>query len=133
MGVLKFMSAEHVALMNALLAEAREVRAAAAALGGEYVWLYELTGCPDGATVYWSATIGAAGLRFDLDRPDDPADIVVRADWTELMRSLHAQKSGVRVEVRQEVIGDPDLLERLGEVLALGQGVATVETRLPAM
>lgn len=127
---LEFMSAQHVAAMNAQLADAPDVLAAANELRADYVLAYRLDDAPDGVPIYWTMALGPSGVRFSLEPPVH-ADVLITSDWTRRMLSLHAVRVGNVIECPEQIDGDPELLGRLLAVVALGQRVATMPTRLP--
>jgi hypothetical protein len=131
---LGFMSQEHVDRMNEILRGVPEVQEAAAGLGTERVLAYELSDGPDGDTVWWTVTVGpASGFRFGLDPPAAAPDVVLRADWKQMIRATAASKSGGEAQLDQHVDGDPAVLQQIMTVVEIGRPHATLETEIPAV
>ncbi|WIV54052.1 S9 family peptidase [Amycolatopsis nalaikhensis] len=130
MSDLVFMSHEHVARMNELLAASDEVLAACAALDRDYEIAYELSGGPDG-TAHWVLRFDRrSGARFSLEPPRD-ADLTYFGDWTEVIRGSRAARSGEPVEANLTTAGDVSVTERVADAYATAQRVATIPTEFP--
>lgn len=133
MAIPEFMSPDHVAQMNELLARSPAVQAAAASLGGDHTMTYQLHNAPSGVE-YWTIEVSPRGLRFVLGPPTSPSDVTVSADWAATMRSAQAQRDGAEeTPVGSEVSGDPEVLTRLQPVIEVARTVATVDSRIPSV
>jgi hypothetical protein len=128
---LAFMSQEHVDEMNALIAGSLQVRKAATELGTDRVLAFELADGPDGDTVWWLLDVGPSGFQFRLGEPTTQPDVVIRADFTAMIRAVRAEREGRQEEYPQEVVGDPELMARIFEVLEVARPIATLDTELP--
>lgn len=130
MHVPEFMSADHVSQMNLLLRDSVAVHQAAAALGGRHALTYRLEAAPTGVE-YWTFEVTADGARFHLDAPTSPPDVMLSADWTEMMRTSRALQEGREVEpVVPEMTGDPEMFAKLQQVLEIAGTVATIRSHI---
>ena len=127
---MQFMSPEHVAAMNEILAGDPGVRTLAAALDREYRLLYELRDGPHGSTEYWSLTLGPQGVRFGL-APVNAPDLTLRAGYYPMVASSRAAREGRAAEADIVTDGDPSVMERVGPVFARAQSVATLDVEFP--
>src|SRR5690606_4086100 len=75
----EFMSAEHINVMNELLRDAPDVRAACAQLSQPRTMTYRLTDGPGGQVVHWTITF-ADTVQFSLDEAPAP-DVRFVGDW----------------------------------------------------
>lgn len=130
MSRLEFMSAEHVAEMNRLLERDEATRRACRELDRPYLMLYELRHRPE--TVYWAISFDPTkGVRFALERPQQPPDLVIRGDYAESIRATAAAKSGSDVQMPWQHDGDVSAIELLAPILEKARLAATVETHMP--
>ncbi|WP_134669484.1 MULTISPECIES: hypothetical protein [unclassified Amycolatopsis] len=125
-----FMSPEHVARMNELLAASAEVRAACADLDRDCEIAYELSDGPSG-TVHWVLRFDRGlGARFSLE-PSPRADITYFGDWADVIRTSRAAHAGEPVEENLTESGDASVLERVAHAYATARRVATVPVEFP--
>ncbi|PXY23349.1 hypothetical protein BAY59_27095 [Prauserella coralliicola] len=131
MQIPEFMSPDHVAQMNRLLADSVAVKEAAAAFGGTHSLTYRLDGAPSGVE-YWTFEISPTGARFLLGPPATTPDATVSVDWTTMMRSARAEREGREVPAPDaQVSGDAAMMARLQEVVEIARTIATVDSRIP--
>jgi hypothetical protein len=123
-----FMSPEHVATMNAILDTDAAVRKACAELEKPLTMGYELSDGPGGETVYWSMTFTDT-VRFGLEKTD--ADLLFTGDWANMIRATMSSRQGKPVDPGVVPVGDMGVLQAIGPVFALAQGVATVPVEFP--
>jgi hypothetical protein len=123
-----FMSPRHVAQMNAILERDEAVRRACAELETPVTMGYELADGPDGETVHWSMSFGDT-VRFGLEKVD--ADLLFCGDWKRMVRASRASRDGNPEDPGVVPVGDLALLETVGPVFALAQGVATIPVEFP--
>jgi hypothetical protein len=123
-----FMSAEHVATMNDLLAASAEVAAATQALDRQYLIVYELD--RDGRLERWSVTLGPGELRFGLGEAGQP-DLRLTGDWRRAVAASRLAREGQASDPGLAMEGDIGVLERLAPILAAAQSVATVAVEWP--
>jgi len=121
----RFMSPEHVAIMNAKLAKSAEVREILAVLERPLVVAFELTNGPDGETVYWSLALGDTA-HFGL-APCAGADITYCGDWKSMIQLTLGQKP----ETDVVPTGDLDQLPKIMEVLAAIRPFGAVPVEFP--
>jgi hypothetical protein len=126
---MQFMSAEHVDAMNALLADAPEVRAACSELTRPYVVAYRLADGPDRQTVHWTVTFDAT-VRFALSEHPTP-DVVMVGDWRDMILASSAGRRGASHEPSVTLEGDPDVLTLTDPALEAARTIATVEVDFP--
>ena len=126
----QFMSAEHVAAMNTLLADSAEVREAGIALGRTYRLAYVLSDGRDGGDEHWLMSLGPAGVRFALE-PEPDADITFRADWRAIVDTSKAAREGRDLDPGVTVEGDVTVLATVAPAFAAAQRVATLEVDWP--
>jgi hypothetical protein len=124
-----FMSPEHVAAMNQVLARDEAIRQACAELDEPRVLAFRLSDGPGGADVHWTITFDGT-LRFSLDEYSSP-DILITGDWRRMIRATEAGRRGAAIDPGVEVHGDPALLAQLMEIFELGRKVATFDVRFP--
>jgi hypothetical protein len=126
-----FMSAEHVAHMNHLLAVDTASRAACAALDRCWNIVYELSGGPD--TVWWTMRFDPIdGASFSLQTPTRPADVLFRGDHKgvlDTMRRLKAGEKDLQLPLTQS--GNPEGLAIIGAAYAAAHQAAAVHTEIP--
>ena len=123
-----FMSAEHVAAMNAVLAADGTVRAACAALAKQVTIAYELSDGPGGTTVYWSIAF-AETVRFGLE--PTAADLVLRGDWARMVHAAKANRQGQVEDPAVLPVGDVTVMQAVAPVFALASNVATLPVVFP--
>ena len=126
-----FMSAEHVDLMNGLLAADADSRAECAKLDRRYWMSYELADA--GGTVWWSVEFNPrSGVRFSLEPPaaDEPL-ILYRGDHRAVVKGTQALKQGGGEGLPVTTHGDPDVLRIIGPAFAAAGRAATVDSQFP--
>lgn len=128
-----FMSADHVAAMNDLLAGSDAVKAAASSLDREYAMEYQLTDSPTGDMAYWVMRFSADGVSFGLTPSVDP-DIVFRGAWRDAVAEARASREGRDDGSSSiEMTGEPAVLEAIAPVFAAAQQVATLQVDWPEL
>jgi len=130
MAPLIFMSPEHVARMNELLAESASVRDACAELDRDYEIAGELRDGPEG-TVHWVIRLDRKyGASMSLD-PPRAADLTYLGDWSTTIREAKAAREGRRSGPIYDLRGDPTTMTRVSKAYAAAQAVATIRTEFP--
>lgn len=125
-----FMSPEHVARMNEILAGDAASKASCSALDREYLLTYELAHGSD--TVYWTMHFDPGiGIHFSLAPPARTPDLAFRGDYAESIRASAAAKAGRDVGMPWQMYGDPAAFEAIAEPFAAARRVATVDTQMP--
>ena len=122
------MSPDHVAAMNALLADSEPVRAACTVLTRPATVGYRLANGPHGETVHWSVEI-ADTVRFSLG--ERPADVVLVGDWAQVIRATTSARANRSADPGLTVEGDQDLLPELMSVIGTARSVATLPVEFP--
>jgi hypothetical protein len=125
---LVFMSPEHVAAMNAILAGDRSVLEACAQLAKPVTMGYQLVDGPGGETVHWRVTI-AKTVQFSLGKGN--SDVLLTGDWGRVIRASQAQREGTECEPGVVPSGDLSLLASVAPVLAIASRVATLPVEFP--
>jgi hypothetical protein len=125
-----FMSVEHIAAMNDLLAGSPAVKAAAANLDRDYSMEYQLTDSPTGSMAYWVMRFGPDGVEFSLT-PSASPDVVFRGTWRAAIAEARAAREGGEADAGIEMSGDPAVLEIIAPVFAAAQQVATMQVSWP--
>lgn len=123
-----FMSPEHVARMNAILAADEAVRRACSELDAPVMLAYALADGPGGETVHWTMSFTDT-VRFGLEAVE--ADLLFTGDWQRMIRASKASREGSPQGPGVIPVGDLTLLETVGPVFALAQGVATIPVEFP--
>ena len=126
---MEFMSAEHVATMNAILQDDAAVRAACSGLSRPWVMSYVLADGPGGSYVYWTVTFGET-MQFSLDEAP-AADVRLVGDWKQVVRSSSGARRGEELDPGVSIEGDTAALAEIGPVLEVGRAVATVPVEFP--
>ena len=129
MSALEFMSADHVAAMNALLEDAPQVRKACAGLSGDRSMGYRLVGGPDGADVHWTVTFTDT-VRFFLTEQMTP-DVLFVGDWRQMIRASKASRDGEQLDPAVSIVGDAAVLAEIGPVMETARSVATLPITFP--
>lgn len=126
-----FMSAEHVAHMNELLAVDTASRAACAALDRRWNMVYELSEGTE--TVWWTMRFDPAdGVSFSLQPPAQSADVLFRGDHRavlDAMRRLKAGEKDLQLPLTQS--GDPEGLTVIGAAYQAAHAAAAIRTEIP--
>jgi acetylornithine deacetylase/succinyl-diaminopimelate desuccinylase-like protein len=127
-----FMSPEHVALANARLATAQDVRRETAKLDRDYRIAYALSDGPGGATVHWQMGFDRGGTAWlALGAPATPADVTIRSDYRAMVLASKAAREGRRVPDPSTKEGDTTILQRIAPALAAARAAATVDVTFP--
>ncbi len=128
-----FMSAEHVARMNEILAADAPSKAACAVLQRRWNLVYELSEGAD--TVWWTMSFDpATGVAFSLAPPGQTGDIVFRGDHKAMLRWMRQSKAGAAVGAMPlQQLGDPGTMTVIGPAFAAAQKVATLDTEIPVV
>lgn len=125
---MEFMSAEHVAAMNALLQDHEDVRKECAELPRTYALGYRLSGGPSG-TVHWT-------LRFDdtvifaLGEHPSP-DLTIVGDWRRMIRSAAAARARQQVDPGVVLEGDTSVMTVIESAWVRARAVATLDVEFP--
>lgn len=125
----RFMSPEHVAMMNGLLAESSAVLEECRDLDRSYTVHHDLSDGP-GGSVHWTMTISPNGVVFGLEPPSS-ADLVFAAEYQAMVEAARAAREGRSADTQPTMRGDPGVLERIGKVFAAAQVAATVDVEFP--
>ena len=130
MGKLAFMSPEHVAHMNALLANDVASKEACAKLDRCWTMVYELSDAS--RIVWWTMSFDPAqGVAFSLDPPHAAADILYRGDYRSYMEWMRRHKAGEQPGPEPvDVSGDPNGMTVIGPAFQAAGQAATVETEV---
>ncbi len=133
MSKLTFMSPQHVACMNEILAADAASNAACAALGRRWDMVYELS--HGTLTVWWTMSFDPVnGVSFSLKPPQRTGDIVYRGDYRTMMDWMRRSKAGEAVgPMPLEQTGDPNGMVVIGPAFAAAQKVATLDTEVPVV
>ncbi|MDT9599925.1 alpha/beta hydrolase [Sphingosinicella rhizophila] len=129
-----FMSHRHVQIMNRLLADDTDSKAAAAKLPRVHVLAYQLANGPKGETVWWQMRFDPEeGLSFTLTEPDGPADLTMVGDWREAMQDFIAIRDRKidAAALRLKSVGDETFMTRTAEAFAAGMKAATIPATIP--
>ncbi|MGH8504856.1 MAG: hypothetical protein ACRETM_02695 [Stenotrophobium sp.] len=123
-----FMSPEHVARMNEILAADVASKAACAALDRRWDMVYELSRGMD--TVWWTMSFDPEnGVSFSLVPPQRPGDILYRGEHKSMLNWMRRSKAGEAVEpMPLEQLGDPNGMNIIGPAFTAAQQVATLDT-----
>lgn len=127
---IKFMSRDHVAAMNEILATSTAARTAGAALDRDYVLGYRLTDGPGGDVVHWTFRLGPGGLALSLDPADRP-DVLITGDYGDAIRASQAAREGRQLQTSFETDGDVTVLERIAPAFAVARSAATLDVEFP--
>jgi len=131
-GAVPFMSAPHVALMNARLEASAVVRQACAELSADATIGYRLRDEDTGALVSWQMRFSRRdGIRFALGEPDSPSDMTLVTGYWKMLDAVKAQRRNEPADPGIQVEGDAAVFARVGPVFALAQSVATVPVIFP--
>lgn len=126
---MEFMSAEHIAAMNAILEGDPAVRAACTGLSRPYEMTYVLSDGPGGGDVHWTITFGDT-MRFSLHEVPS-ADVRFIGDWKQMIRASSAGRRGEQVDAGVTIEGDTAALAEISPVLEVGRDVATMPVDFP--
>lgn len=126
---MEFMSADHIATMNALLRDAPTVRAACARLGQPRVLSYYLTDGPGGEPVHWTVTFGET-VQFSLAEAST-SDVRFVGDWTRMIQAARASQNGDKADSGVSLEGDHSVFAEINAVLETARAVATVDVDYP--
>ena len=129
MSAVEFMSAEHVAAMNALLEDAPSVRKACSELPVPRVMAYRLADGPDGGDVHWAMTFTDT-VRFSLQEHPEP-DVCFVGDWTKMILASQGSREGEPQDPNLTIEGDAAVLAEIGAALEVARSVATVPVDFP--
>jgi hypothetical protein len=128
-----FMSPEHVARMNEVLANDSASKAACAALGRRWDMAYELN---HGAQkIWWTMTFDPArGVSFALQPPSRAADILYRGEYRAMLDWMRNHKAG-RSQGPEPVIksGDPEGTSIIDAAFQAAGRAATFDTEIPVV
>lgn len=130
MSTLVFMSPEHVARMNELLATDPVSKAECAKLDRCWNMVYELS---HGAqTVWWTMRFDPAqGVSFHLQAPAHAADILLRGEYRTMMEFMRATKAGEPAGTEPVTLsGEPDGMKIIGAAFQAAGQAATLETEV---
>jgi hypothetical protein len=132
MSELVFMSPEHVARMNQILAADAGSHAACAALGRRWDMVYELS---HGAqTVWWTMRFDPVeGVSFHLEAPTRPADILLRGEYRAMMQWMRSSRAGSKEPEPVIQSGDPEGMNIIGPAYQAAAKVATLSTEIPVV
>lgn len=124
-----FMSAEHVATMNSLLAASAAVQRACRALAWPRVVRYDLADGPRGEPVHWTMTFDDS-VQFSLEGSAAP-DLVFVGDWKQMIRASKASRSGEAADPGVCLQGDAQVLLEITPAMEVARTVATVPVQFP--
>jgi hypothetical protein len=131
MSMMIFMSPEHVARMNELLAVDTASKTACAALDRRWNVVYELS--EGTGTVWWTMRFDPAeGVTFNLLPPESPADVLFRGDHRavlDVMRRLKAGDKEATLPLTQS--GDPNGMAAIGAAYQAAHAAAALHTEIP--
>ena len=89
-----FMSIQHVEILNRRLSEADSVKELCAKLERDLSLLYDMTGGPDGAAVYWRTDFSRVdGARFSLERGIGAPDVAITGSYWDVLDALQGQSA----------------------------------------
>lgn len=130
MSKLVFMSPEHVARMNELLAADPESKAECARLDRRWDMAYELSHGEQ--TIWWTMSFDPArGVSFSLQPPPLPAGILLRGDYRAMMEFMRGLKAGEPQGAEPVTLsGDPDGMNIIGPAYQAAGRAATLETEI---
>lgn len=126
---MEYMSAAHVAAMNAILADSATVKAACAQLDGPRVLSFALTDGPGGETVHWAISFRET-VRFDLAEEPAP-DVRIIADWARMIRASQAAREGREEDIGMATEGATEVLAEVNHVFETARAVATIPVDFP--
>ncbi len=130
MSELLFMSPQHVARMNEILAHDGPTRRACAELEQDMLLAYELSDGED--TIWWTMAFRRdEGVRFGLDAPARAVDLTLRGEYRAMLDFMRLSKSGQAAEEPVSSHGDPEVLTIIGPAFAAAQAAATLDTVIP--
>lgn len=132
MSGLIFMSPQHVARMNELLAVDAASQAACAALGRRWDMVYELS--HGAGTVWWTMRFDPVeGVSFSLEAPSRPADILLRGQYRAMMEWMRSSRAGSKEPEPVTLSGDPEGMNIIGPAYQAAAQVATLDTEIPVV
>jgi hypothetical protein len=127
-----FMSPEHVAAMNELLAVDSDSLAECAKLPRPYWFVHELDDA--GRTIWWSMEFNPdRGVSFSLSPPPEgaAADILMRGSYWEVVEATRRGKAGEQVPYPATMEGNPQAMVDITPAFEVAKRVATLEARFP--
>lgn len=126
-----FMSEEHIALMNRILATDHRSLDACSRLPKNYLIVYELE--KEGDYVYWQMIFDKkAGIRFALGEPVTDSDVVLTATWRSVIEAERRRRAGDDVNPFT-VNGSEEALTIVNDAFSAGAKAAKLDTRLPSV
>lgn len=130
MSKLVFMSPEHVARMNELLAADPVSKAECARLDRRWDMVYELENGEQ--TVWWTMSFEPArGVSFSLQPPPQPAGIVLRGEYRAMMEFMRRTKAGEAPGSEPVTLsGEPGGMEIIDAAFQAAGRAATLDTEV---
>jgi hypothetical protein len=128
-----FMSPEHVAHMNVLLASDAVSKAACVQLDRRYDMVYELNYGIQ--TVWWTMRYDPAdGVSFNLETPQKPGDIVFRGDYAAVLDTMSRMKAGDKdLQLPLTQSGDAGVFALIAPAYTAAHAAAAIHTEIPVV
>jgi hypothetical protein len=116
---ISFMSPEHVAKLNDILASSLPTRLAASKLPREILWAHRLTDEDTGEVIWWQTSFHPKeGVRLALQPPSRPPDVQFGGGYWAMLDITRARLNGIEVVAEDLVleIGSANFLDDVAEV-----------------
>jgi hypothetical protein len=129
-----FMSAEHVAAMNARLAAAADVRAAVAKLEREILWVHKLWDDHAGRYVWWQNRFSPAeGISLALGKPEREPTTLFTGNYWDMVAAVAETVAGRPREAPVKIeSGDPDFMRDVADIHSLAWQAALIDVDYPS-
>ncbi|MDM4769946.1 hypothetical protein [Solimonas sp. SE-A11] len=130
MSKLVFMSPEHVARMNELLAADRVSQDECARLDRHWDMDYELA--HGERTVWWTMSVDSVpGVSFSLEPPAQPAGILLKGDYRAMMEFMRRSKAGETPGSEPVTLsGEPEGMKIIDAAFQAASRAATLDTEI---
>lgn len=130
MSKLVFMSPQHIARMNELLAADPASQAECAKLDRRWDMVYELAHGEQ--TVWWTMSFDPTrGVSFSLEPPAQPAGILLKGDYRAMMEFMRRSKAGEAPGSEPVTLsGEPDGMKIIDAAFQAAGRAATLDTEI---
>lgn len=133
MSLMIFMSPEHVAHMNRLLAADATSKAACATFDRRWDIVYELSHGTE--TVWWTMRFDPVdGVSFSLETPTQLGDVVFSGDYKAVINSMRRMKAGDKeAQLPLTQSGNADAMAVIAPAYGAAHTAAAIHTEFPSV
>ena len=133
MSLMIFMSPEHVAHMNVLLAADPASKAACATFDRRWDIVYELSHGAE--TVWWTMRFDPVdGVSFLLETPTQPGDVVFHGEYKAVIDSMRRMKAGDKdAQLPLTQSGNADAMAVIAPAYGAAHAAAAIHTEFPSV